>query len=69
MSRYKLYTSAEHNRSMIHDTKHDVVAGLEKVETTRDIELLKLYSKEFWYVGRKYFKEEMESAMLVAEWE
>lgn len=70
MSRYKLYTSEEHNRSMLHDTKHGVIAGLAKTDVTDDeIEILKKHSADLWYAREKYYKEELGCAVLVAEWD
>lgn len=69
MSRYKLYNSAGYNKSMLYDTKHDVIAGFEEAKTADDIERLKQYSAEYWYSRARYYKEEMKDAVLVAEWD
>ena len=69
MSRYKLYNSVEHNRYMLHDTKRDVIAGFAGTKTADDIELLKQYSAEFWYLRKQCYEEEMKDAVLVAEWD
>lgn len=69
MSRYKLYTSAEHNISMLHDTKNDVIAGFVGTRTPDDIELIKQCSAEAWYLRKQCYEEEMKDAVLVAEWD
>lgn len=69
MSRYKLYNSMEHNKSLLHDTEQNVIAGFVGTKTANDIEHLKQYPAEFWYLGEQHYEEEMKNAVLVAEWD
>lgn len=69
MSRYKLYNSVEHNKSLLHDTEQNVIAAFVGTRAANDIEHLKQYHAEYWYLGEQHYEEEMKNAILVAEWD